>query len=208
MELAFEGEIISYANYDRHSRHLFQIIGDGVILKANQEKYVNYHVNMRDRYLVEFGIKLTKAEKTKIRNKIKELYKNNNTEYYSDKQRALRGEIPDREFHDMSSEIYMYADGKFKKYTSGINKVFSIPRNNCVYLMHQILKEIGLKMYSINGFMSPGAYYDYFNYLYRLNYTSVVSRKIYIKGSEINAGTTRSRNSQKSIKKISTNKDN
>lgn len=208
MELAFNGKIISYANYDRHSRHLFEIIGDGVVLEANQEKYVNYHVNMRDRYLVEFGIKLDEKEKKIISNKIKELLENNNQEYYSDKQRALRKEIPDREFHDMSSEIYMYADGIFKKYTSGINKVFSIPRNNCVYFMHQILSDIGLKMYSINGFMSPGAYYDYFNHLYRLNYTNVVSRRIYIKGSEFNARITRSRNSKKGLKKTSTRKNN
>ena len=185
MELAFEGNIISYANYDRHSRRLFDIAGDGVMVKANQEKYLNYHVNMRDRYLVEFGIVLTNEEKKRIRKKINKLFHENNKEYYSDKQRALRGEIEDRLFRDMSSEIYMYADGIFKKYTSGINKVFSIPRNNCVYFMDQILNEINIKIYSINGFMSPGAYYDYFNYLYRLDHTNVVSRRIYIKGCEI-----------------------
>ena len=184
MDIGFEGKIISFANYDRHSRKFLDLIGDGVMVVANQEKYINYNINIRNRYIIEFGLVLTDEQKEKIRSKIKYLYNNNNIKYLSDKEKSLKGEILNREFHDMSSEIYMYADGDFRKFTSGVNRIFSITHNNCTFFMQQILKEIGHRIYSINGLWTPGAFYEYFNCLYKLNYTDVISRRIYVKGSE------------------------
>ncbi len=181
VEIAFEDRIYSYGSYDMHSRSLFQAIGDGVILIVDKQKYMKYCVEKRDRYLIEFGIKLTNNEKEIIKKNINELININTIDYYSDAQLIEQGKLPPRKLTDMSSEIYMYADGRFKKITKGKYKKLFVLTNNCAMMVKSVLKTIGKDVIAINGILTPGAYYDYLNRQFMLKNTNVITRKIYTK---------------------------
>lgn len=181
LEIAFKNIIYSYGNYDMHSRSLFQAIGDGVILIVDKQKYIKYCVEKRDRYLIEFGIKLTDQEEKIIEKNIMDLISTNTIDYFSDAELIEQGKLPPREITDMSSEIHMYADGKFKKITKGKYKKFFVLNNNCAMMVKNILKKIGKDVIAINGILTPGAYYDYLNRQFMLKNTNVITRKIYTK---------------------------
>lgn len=181
VEVSFKGKVYSYGNYDRHSRSLFDAIGDGVILIADKEKYIKYCVEKKNRYIVEFGISLTDKEKKIVEERIETLINNNTIDYYCDMQLAEMGKIKMEEFHDMSSEIYKQASGKFKKITSGKYKKFFVLKNNCVMVAQYILSSVGKEVLAINGLISPGAYYEYLNKRFNMKNTNIISRKIYSK---------------------------
>lgn len=181
IEIAFEDTVYSYGNYDMHSRSFFESVGDGVILIVNKEKYLKYCVEKRERYLIEFGLKLTKKEKEIIKHNIDELINNDTIDYFSDAELMEKGIIEKKKVDDMSSEIYLYAKGHFKKITKGRYKKFFVLNHNCAMMVNKVLKNIGKDVLAINGILTPGAYYEYLNSQFIRKNTNVISRKIYTK---------------------------
>lgn len=53
------GTVISYGNYDKASERLFGGIGDGVLFKADFDKYINFCVYHDLQMVFDFGIKLS-----------------------------------------------------------------------------------------------------------------------------------------------------
>lgn len=181
MEIAFENQIYSYGNYDLHSRSLFNAIGDGVILVASKQDYIRYVVTKKNRYVVEFGLSLTKKEIEVVKKQLHKLVYTNTEPYYSDLELSDKGLLPDSDYQDMSSEIYKYAKGKFYKITKGKYKKFFVLKTNCAMVAQYVLSSIGKQILCINGIITPGAYYDYLNERFKLKNTNVVSRKVYTK---------------------------
>lgn len=180
IEVSYKGKIYSYGNYNRHSRHLFDAIGDGILLVADKDKYIDYCTHNKKRYLVEFGITLTEKEEKEIQERINKLINENTVEFYSDLQLYEKGLIEYDDFKDMSSEIYKYAEGKYYKITKGKNKIFFVLKNNCAAVIEQILKGSGKRIIKFNGIISPGTYYDYLNQAFLMKNSNVVTRKIYM----------------------------
>lgn len=179
IEVCFNNKIYSYGNYDRHSRKLFDMIGDGVILIADRDKYIEYNVKNLNRYLVCFGIKLTEKQKSDIQKRITFLISNNTTEWHSDQELSDKGIIPKEEFHDISSDLYRLTNGKFKKITTGKNKKFFVLKTNCAIIVDYILGSISSTILNINGLIAPGTYYEYLNNEFLKNNSFVTTRKIY-----------------------------
>lgn len=179
VEIAFEGKIYSYGNYDMHSRSLFDSIGDGVILVADKEKYIEYMVNKKERYLVEFGLSLTNKEKKVAKEQIEKLVSTNTSPYYSDLELFEKGLLPQGEYQDMSSNIFKYADGKFYKIMKGKYRKFFVLKTNCAMVAQYVLSSIGKQILCVNGIITPGAYYDYLNARFKMKNTNVISRKVY-----------------------------
>lgn len=181
LEIAFDDIVYSYGNYDMHSRSLFQALGDGIILIVDKKKYIKYCVEKRNRYIIEFGLKLTDKEKQIIKKNIYDLVNNNTIDYFSDAQLMEQGKIPKSKTTDMSSEIYLYAGGRYKKIIKGKYKKFFVLNNNCAMMVRSVLKTIGKDIIAINGILTPGAYYNYLNNQFILKNTNVITRKIYTK---------------------------
>lgn len=179
IEVSYKDKIYSYGNYNKHSRHLFDSIGDGIILVADKEKYINYCITNKKRYLIEFGIALNEVEEKEIENRINKLLIDT-IEYKPDLQLYEEGLIEYGEYKDMSSEIYKYACGKFYKITKGKNKIFFVLKNNCAAVAEQILKGSGKRIIKFSGIITPGTYYDYLNQAFLLKNSNVVSKKIYM----------------------------
>lgn len=180
VEIAFEDKIYSYGNYDRHSRKLFDGIGDGVIAIADKEDYINYQIFRQNRYLVEFGIKLSEKQKEIIKKRLIKLTTENTVPYYPDLQLAELGIIEMQEFHDMSSELYKLANAEYHKIISGKHKTFFVLKTNCAVVADWVLRSIGAFIPE-NGIIAPGTYYEYLNNEFLKKNSNVISRKIYTK---------------------------
>lgn len=179
IEIAFEGKIYSYGNYNMHSRKLFDAIGDGIICIADRDKYIKYAIKNKKRYLVVFGLCLSEKEKETIRNRIHKLITENVEDYYSDLQLSEMGILPKGKYTDMSSEIYKYANGTFKHVIKGKRKKFFVLSTNCAGLVETILNGAGFNLIEINGIITPGSYYDYLNSEFLKKNSKVVSRHVY-----------------------------
>lgn len=180
IEVSYNGKIYSYGNYNKHSRHLFDAIGDGIILVADKEKYIDYCIHNKKRYLIEFGIVLTEKEEHQIEKRINKLITENIEPFYSDLELYEKGKIMYDDFNDMSSEIYKYANGKYYRITKGKNKIFFVLKNNCAQVAEQILKGNGKRIIKLNGIISPGTYYDYLNQAFLMKNSNVVTKKVYM----------------------------
>lgn len=180
IEVSYNGKIYSYGNYNKHSRHLFDAIGDGIILVADKEKYIDYCIHNKKRYLIEFGIVLTEKEEKQIEKRINKLITENTEPFYSDLELYEKGKIMYDDFNDMSSEIYKYANGKYYRITKGKNKIFFVLNNNCAQVAEQILKGNGKRIIKLNGIISPGTYYDYLNQAFLMKNSNVVTKKVYM----------------------------
>lgn len=180
MEVSYNGKIYSYGNYNKHSRRLFDAIGDGIILIADKEKYIDYCTKHKKRYLIEFGIVLTEKEEKEVEARIDALINENTVPFYSDLELYEKGQIETGDFSDMSSELYKYADGEYRKIIKGKNKIFFVLKNNCAAVAEQILKGSGKRIIHMNGIISPGTYYEYLNNAFLLKNTNVVTKKLYM----------------------------
>lgn len=181
IEVCFEDKIYSYGNYDKHSRKLFNSIGDGVLLIADRNKYFKYNTNKLNRYLVSYGFSLTKTQIRELKNRINFLISNNTIDYYPDLALYEQGKIPKGNFNEISSDLYKEADATFKKIVKGKNKKFFVLKNNCAVVVNYILGSIGKNIIDINGIITPGTYYEYLNNEFSKKNSNVISRKIYTK---------------------------
>lgn len=181
VEISFEGKTYSFGNYDAHSRMFFDLIGDGVICIADRDAYLNYALENKDRYVVSFGLNLTDKQKQIVKDRINKLINFNTKDYYPDLELYQQGKLPKNNYNDMSSEIYRYANGRFKKIVKGRNKKFFVLKTNCVMVANSILTGINGNLVTINGIISPGSYYDYFNNEFLKKNSIVVSRIVYTK---------------------------
>ena len=86
----------------------------------------------------------------------------------------------------MSSDIYKFANGRYKKIIKGKNKKFFVLKNNCVIVAESILSTTGTSILNMNGLICPGAYYDYLNREFMKNNSIVITRKVYTKYDYIN----------------------
>ena len=181
VEVAFENKIYSYGNYNRHSRKLFDSIGDGIICIADKEKYIHYAIENKNRYLVIFGLSLTSEQKQKVQKRIQDLISTDTEDYYPDLQLYEMGKIPNGDFNDMSSDLYKLANAKFKRITRGKHKKFFVLKTNCAMIVDYILGSLGKGVLAINGIITPGTYYDYLNKEFLINSSNVITRKVYTK---------------------------
>ena len=181
VEIAFENKIYSYGNYNRHSRRLFDAIGDGIICIADKEKYIHYAIESKNRYLVIFGLSLTADQKRNVQKRIQDLISVNTADYYPDLQLYEMGKIPYGDFDDMSSDLYKLANAKFKRITRGKHKKFFVLKTNCAMVVDYILGSLGKGVLAVNGIITPGTYYDYLNKEFLITSSNVITRKVYTK---------------------------
>lgn len=181
VEVAFENKVYSYGNYNLHSRRLFDAVGDGIVCIADEKSYIQYAIEKKNRYLVVFGIKLTKDQKEKVRQRINRLITIDTEDYYPDLQLYDMGLLEPGDYHDMSSDLYRVANAKFKRITSGKHKKFFVMKTNCVMVVDYILGSLGKGVISINGIITPGTYYDYLNKEFLIQSSNVITRKVFTK---------------------------
>jgi len=173
VDLYFDGEIISYGNYDESSRKVFELFGDGVVFTTNKEEYISFCIEHSKKTLFIFGIRLTDVQKARIRKEIEKL-KNNLVRWYAPIEKDTT-----KDNRDYASCLYKKTKAKFYKFKTGNYKTYFTLGNNCCLLADQIVGKSGIDLLKMNGLITPGTYYEYLNREFMKKDSFVVSRNIY-----------------------------
>ena len=173
MDIYFDGNVISYANYDEGSRKMFELFGDGVIFQTkNYADYVNFCIDNSEKTLFEFGIHLNNRQIDQIRKRIAKIFSNTYSWNYLEDLKYNNGT-------SYAAKLYKCTKAKFFKFSSGKYKTYFVLGTNCCYLADDIVGKSGSDILSLNGIITPGTYYDYLEKeLYRKK-GIVVTKNIY-----------------------------
>ena len=173
VEISFLGKIYSYSCYNYKDRKLFGGVGDGIMGVFDHDSYIKYCVNVQERFIISYGLKLNDQEKEKVQLAINKLL-SNTEEWYPD------AHYEKKVYKEMANHLYTLAEGKFYRFIRGKYKTFFVLRTNCVAGAEEIIDALGTKLIRLEGIISPGTYYSYLESEYRSN-KKFISKIIYTK---------------------------
>ena len=176
VDICYQGQVISYGSYDPHSERLFGMIGDGVLFKANREKYIELCKRESQKTLFAYGLSLSEQQKKAIEEQLREIEELLIPwEPSSQLMKRREGEIK----HTYSYQLKHEADATLYKFSSSKFKTYFVLSTNCVLLADSIVGKAGTDILSPQGFIVPGTYQDYLDLEYTKPSGIVVSRSIY-----------------------------
>ena len=176
VDICYQGQVISYGSYDPHSECLFGTIGDGVLFKANREKYIELCKRESQKTLFAYGLSLSQQQKKAIEERLREIEGLLIPwEPSSQLLKRREGEVK----HTYSYQLKHEADATLYKFTSSKFKTYFVLSTNCVLLADSIVGEAGTDILSPQGFIVPGTYQDYLDLEFKKPSGIVVSRSIY-----------------------------
>lgn len=183
VDIWFEGKVMTYGTYDEATYKLKGIISDGVLMEiGDKEKYIEFSQKNMNKTLFGFGLKLSENQKERVREKIHEIYKNLYEWKPLSKIDEEEGRVPVNPRKDYASIVYNNLRPKFYKFKNGPFKTYFGFNTNCVLLADSIVGQAGIDIVKIQGLISPGAYFEYFNREFSRENSIVISRTIYYKG--------------------------
>lgn len=167
VDVSYKGKVYSYGNHDVDSHKLFGAIGDGVLIEADEMKYLAY-LKSRHVTVFRYGIVLSQAEQNNFQVELGRLLQQS-TEWVitSEEQRK-----------SFMGRVIQAAEGKGYKFKEGRYKTYFVLGTNCVLLADNLLGANGINIINLSGILSPGSYYDYFDKLFQLNGSNVISKTI------------------------------
>ena len=181
VDIWFDGKVMTYGSYDEDTYKLRGAISDGVFIEIDdKQKYIEFSQKEMDKTMFGFGLKLTEEQKERVQEKITELKEN----LYQWKPKSMIDEekgIEGIKRTDYASKVYDNLKGKFYKFTKGPFKTYFVMNTNCVLLADKIVGQSGIDLVKIQGLISPGAYFEFFNREFSRKNSFVISRSIYYK---------------------------
>ena len=178
-DLCFDGEVISFGNYDQASYRLFEMIGDGVLFTTVKEDYIPFCIHHSRKTIFAYGLSLNQKQYDRVAQAIAKL-KENVYPWMSPYQRTLaqRKEFKDI-YIDYASMLYKSTRASFYKFKSGKFKTYFVMNTNCVLLVDQVIGKAGIDLIDITGIITPGAYQTYFDKEFMKKNSFVVTRRVY-----------------------------
>lgn len=176
VDFFFDGYVISYGNYDFSSLKLFGAVGEGVLFFAkSKEDYIKFCNWYDEKTIFDFGLRLTDLQIEKIRNKIKEHMFNSYywlapIDYHNNKN---------KDYDDYASELSKATNVTFRKIKRGRFKYYFTFYTNCVKFADSIIGQAGIDILNLNGVISPGAYFNYFDREYRRKNSIVITKTVF-----------------------------
>lgn len=175
VDLYFNHEIISYGNYDQDSFKLNESIGDGILFTTSKEKYIPFCIEHSKKTLFSYGLKLDDEQYKNVKAKIDEL-----------KARLVPWNPPitkdpehPEKYQDYGSLLVKDCNAKLYKFKYSRFKTYFVMSTNCVLLADSVLGKAGTDLLNINGMITPGTYYDYFEREFKKEGSFVVTRTVY-----------------------------
>lgn len=177
-DIYFDGEVISYGNYDYSSIRLFETIGDGVLFTTNKEEYLPFCIKEDNKVIFGYGLKLTSRQKERVKQSIQRVKSNTYPwfppSYYDSKN-----------LEEYASRLYVTTKAKFYKFEQSKFKTYFLLGTNCVLLAEQIVGKSGLDIINLNGVVAPGSYQDFLEKEYQRENSLVVSKNVYYKNNTV-----------------------
>lgn len=170
-DLCYKGMVYSYGCYDEKSKKLFESLGNGTLFKTNErDKYLKFCTTNSDKTIFAFGITLTDKEKEKIEKRLKEI--ENDTYPWDPKE---------SEKNSYAQKLVKKTQAKFYKFKSSNYKTYFLMSTNCVKLVDDVVGTTGSDLLTINGVITPGAYYEYLENEFKKKNSNVITKQIYSK---------------------------
>ncbi len=175
VDLCLNGTVISYGNYDFTTYRMFDAIGDGVLFMAPKERYIRFCQKNNNKTLFGYGLKLTKEQMDNIYEKLESVKDN----LYEWSPRAKADPEHQEEYTEYSSMLYKATKASFYKFKSGRFKSFFIMTTNCALFVESVLEKAGFDRLHINGAITPGTWFDYFEMELNKKDSIVNSKTVY-----------------------------
>lgn len=179
MDFYFDNTIVSYGSYDESTQKLHAALGDGVIFFAEgKDQYIQFCKEHSHKTIFSFGLRLTKEQKERVRDKIREIREDLIpwTCPIADPENAQK---PVEDFTDYASELYKVIKPSFFKFREGEFKRYFVFRDNCVQLADRVIGALGTDIIGFSGIICPGTYYDYLDREFLRRNSMVISKTIY-----------------------------
>jgi uncharacterized membrane protein len=181
VDIAMDGLVYSYGNYDQATWKFGGFFAEGVMVEMNAEEHIREALEVEKKILMVYGLSLSSEHKKAVREKLNEMISQLipwEPLAMQCKKGLIEGEPED--YKDVSSELYNNTGAKFYKFRFGNPfKTYYVMGTNCVKLADTIVGKSGVNIMKINGIITPGAYLSYLDRLYERGDSIVVSRVLY-----------------------------
>jgi uncharacterized membrane protein HdeD (DUF308 family) len=178
VDISFENLTYSYGCHDPSCRTFFGAVGDGVLMRADTEDFLNASLKGERKIIMRYGIRLTDAEKQILRGRIQELM-SRAVPWDCAAAAAERNHQDSSRINDYASKVYKTTHCEMFKFSSGKFRTYFAASTNCVLLADELIRSKNLNLIDIAGFATPGAYLSFLNSQYLLKTTPVRTRTIY-----------------------------
>lgn len=163
VDIAFEGVIYSYGLHDPLKRRVFGSAGDGVLIKADREAFLENCLKSGKTIILDFKLYPGDEKLKTIKERIDALMENAVPWDCEAKKQELKGEKMDAQ--DYISDVYRDTHCELYKFKRGLFKTYFVFTTNCVGLADYLIRNSEIDLLNITGIVTPG---NYLNFLYQL----------------------------------------
>lgn len=180
MDFSFNNKTYSYGCFDYHTHKLGGSFGDGVLIIADRDKFLEHGNVFKQASIIKYGLKLNDNQKALIQARIDGLLERA-YRYESDSERDEKnGELKDN-YKTYLANVYLNTKAETYKFKYGRFKTFFVLSTNCVNVASYILQMKNLDVINMKGLITPGTYLNYLNNEYLNGSKIVVNRYVYEK---------------------------
>ncbi len=177
-DIAYKQTVYSYGCHDPKARKLAGTLGDGVLIVADEAKFLNEALHGEKKIVISYGIRLTEQERSILEKRISELM-SRAVPWKCALAEAEEQGVPYTGFMDYASRVYEGSHAAMYKFSRGKFRTYFAAGTNCVLLADELVRSNELMLVDINGLVTPGAYLAFLNSEYLKKDTLVVSRTLY-----------------------------
>ena len=159
--VSLRGVTYSYGCYDESSNRLFGALSDGVILVCPTDGYIPFCQRIEKKLLIGFTLGLSTEAADALESGMRARLQND-CEPWTPQGR------PEYDF-----------DARFYKVQRGVFRLYNVMRTNCCAMAQIIAAGTGLNLLPPNGFVTPGAYFEYLESELRDPESNVLEMRIY-----------------------------
>lgn len=177
-EICYHGRTFTYGNYNYASQRLLRTVGDGMVIRADRERYLRWILS-QGKAVLAFGIRLDRESRKSVDTQLARLQQDlclwqtpmERESPAAPKQGGGYTDYASRVRRDTGAELYRFTGGRYQTYF--------IPTVNCVSITNFILEQALEGKVVLYGVQTPGAYLDFLQREYESGSGLVTSRCVY-----------------------------
>ncbi len=178
IDIGYKGTIYSYGCHDPNTRKLVGTMGDGVLIKSDEQKFIDNATHGENKVIISYGIDLNEQEQSIIEKRIDDMMSRTVPWLCLYAENEKEGKDVSN-IHDYASRVYKNTHAEMYKFTSGKFKTYFIAGTNCVNLADDLIRSKELNLIDLNGLVTPGAYLAFLNTEYQKKDSIVKTRTLY-----------------------------
>lgn len=160
VDIGYQGKIYTYGAHDPHLRNKFFLWGNGVLIIADENRFIEVALHDENKTIIKFVYRLTLDEKMMLENQISNLM-DQTIEFDWPKlsqESQHYAVMINQKVGSEHSKFYLFKD-------DSIFKTYNLFKVNCVLVTYYLLNTSNRKLFNIEGLITPGAYYEVLFYL-------------------------------------------